>query len=103
MAILSCSISSSSTTVNSSVLTFSWLSLYLPNLLTIILSTITVPIIESKTEKAIIIIKLDVKLIWVLLSIYAAGDVISKSLYQVVTATGEGALAASSIIKSLKK
>ena len=36
-------------------------------------------------------------------SIYAAGDVISKSLYQVVTATGEGALAASSIIKSLKK
>lgn len=36
-------------------------------------------------------------------NIYACGDAISKSLYQVVTATSEGAIAATSIIKSIKK
>ncbi len=36
-------------------------------------------------------------------NIYACGDAISKSLYQVVTATSEGAIAASSIIKDKKK
>lgn len=35
--------------------------------------------------------------------VYACGDAISKSLYQVVTATSEGAIAATSIIKALKK
>lgn len=36
-------------------------------------------------------------------NVYACGDAISKSLYQVVTATSEGAIAASSIIKDKKK
>lgn len=36
-------------------------------------------------------------------NIYACGDAISKCLYQVVTATSEGAIAATSIIKSIKK
>lgn len=35
--------------------------------------------------------------------VYACGDSISKSLYQVVTATSEGAIAASSIIKRITK
>lgn len=35
--------------------------------------------------------------------VYACGDAISKNLYQVVTATSEGVIAASSIIKELKK
>lgn len=35
--------------------------------------------------------------------VYACGDAISKSLYQVVTATSEGAIAATSIIKQIKK
>lgn len=34
--------------------------------------------------------------------VYACGDAISKSLYQVVTAVSEGAIAASSIIKELR-
>ena len=34
--------------------------------------------------------------------VYACGDAISKNLYQVVTATSEGAIAATSIIKKLK-
>lgn len=36
-------------------------------------------------------------------NVYACGDAISKNLYQVVTATSEGAIAATSIIKWLKK
>ena len=36
-------------------------------------------------------------------NVYACGDAISKSLYQVVTATSEGAIAATSIIKDKKK
>ncbi len=36
-------------------------------------------------------------------NIYACGDAISKNLYQVVTATSEGAVAATSIIKDIKK
>lgn len=36
-------------------------------------------------------------------NIYATGDAISKDLYQVVTATSEGAIAATSIIKEIKK
>lgn len=36
-------------------------------------------------------------------NVYACGDAISKNLYQVVTATSEGAIAATSIIKQLKK
>lgn len=36
-------------------------------------------------------------------NVYACGDAISKSLYQVVTATSEGAIAATSIIKDIKK
>ncbi len=35
--------------------------------------------------------------------VYACGDAISKKLYQVVTAVSEGAIAATSIIKALKK
>ncbi len=35
-------------------------------------------------------------------NIYACGDAISKSLYQVVTATSEGAIAASNIIKNMR-
>lgn len=35
--------------------------------------------------------------------VYACGDAISKSLYQVVTAVSEGAIAATSIIKNIKK
>lgn len=35
-------------------------------------------------------------------NVYACGDAVSKDLYQVVTATSEGALAATSIIKSIK-
>ncbi len=35
-------------------------------------------------------------------NIYAFGDAISKSLYQVVTATSEGAIAASNIIKNMR-
>ncbi len=35
-------------------------------------------------------------------NIYACGDAISKSLYQVVTATSEGAIAATNIIKKIK-
>lgn len=35
-------------------------------------------------------------------NVYACGDAISKNLYQVVTATSEGAIAATSIIKKLK-
>ncbi len=35
-------------------------------------------------------------------NVYACGDVLSKELYQVVTATSEGAVAATSIIKSIK-
>ena len=35
--------------------------------------------------------------------IYAAGDVIKKSLYQLVTATNDGAIAATSILKELNK
>lgn len=34
--------------------------------------------------------------------IYACGDVIKKELYQIATAVGEGALAATNVIKSLK-
>lgn len=34
--------------------------------------------------------------------VYACGDAISKSLYQVVTATSEGAIAATNIIKNIK-
>ena len=34
---------------------------------------------------------------------YVCGDAISKSLYQVVTAVSEGAIAATSIIKNIKK
>lgn len=34
--------------------------------------------------------------------VYACGDAISKNLYQVVTATSEGAIAATSIIKEIK-
>lgn len=36
-------------------------------------------------------------------NIYATGDAISKDLYQVVTATSEGAIAATNIIKEIKK
>ncbi len=36
-------------------------------------------------------------------NVYACGDAISKELYQVVTATSEGAIAATSIIRSIKK
>lgn len=36
-------------------------------------------------------------------NIYACGDAVSKSLYQVVTATSEGAIAAINIIKNKKK
>lgn len=35
-------------------------------------------------------------------NVYACGDAISKSLYQVVTATSEGAIAATSIIKNIR-
>ena len=35
--------------------------------------------------------------------VYACGDAISKSLYQVVTAVSEGAIAATNIIKNIKK
>lgn len=35
-------------------------------------------------------------------NVYACGDAISKALYQVVTATSEGAIAATSIIKKIK-
>lgn len=35
-------------------------------------------------------------------NVYACGDAISKSLYQVVTATSEGAIAATSIIKDIR-
>lgn len=35
-------------------------------------------------------------------NVYACGDAISKSLYQVVTATSEGAIAASNIIKNMR-
>ena len=35
--------------------------------------------------------------------IFACGDIISKSLYQVVTATSEGAIAANTIIEKLNK
>lgn len=35
--------------------------------------------------------------------VYACGDAISKSLYQVVTAVSEGAIAATSIIRNIKK
>lgn len=36
-------------------------------------------------------------------NIYACGDSVSKNLYQVVTATSEGAIAATNIIKQIKK
>ena len=36
-------------------------------------------------------------------NVYACGDMISKSLYQVITATSEGAVAATDIIKKIKK
>ena len=36
-------------------------------------------------------------------NVYAAGDSVSKDLYQVVTATSEGAIAATSIIKKIRK
>ncbi len=36
-------------------------------------------------------------------NVFAAGDSISKDLYQVVTATAEGAIAATNIIKKIKK
>lgn len=36
-------------------------------------------------------------------NVYACGDAISKELYQVVTATSEGAIAATNIIKQIKK
>ena len=36
-------------------------------------------------------------------NIYACGDSVSKNLYQVVTATSEGAIAATNIIKRIKK
>lgn len=36
-------------------------------------------------------------------NVYACGDAISKELYQVVTATSEGAIAATSIVKCIKK
>ena len=36
-------------------------------------------------------------------NVYACGDAISKDLYQVVTATSEGAIAASNIIKKIRK
>ena len=36
-------------------------------------------------------------------NVYACGDAISKDLYQIVTAVSEGAIAATSIIKELKK
>ena len=35
--------------------------------------------------------------------VYACGDVLNKELYQVITASSEGAIAASSIIKDVKK
>ena len=35
--------------------------------------------------------------------IYAAGDIVKKSLYQLVTASSDGAIAATSIIKELNK
>lgn len=35
--------------------------------------------------------------------VYACGDVLNKELYQVITASSEGAMAASSIIKDVKK
>lgn len=36
-------------------------------------------------------------------NVYAIGDVVSKSLYQVINASSEGALAATSIIKNIRK
>lgn len=36
-------------------------------------------------------------------NVYAAGDSVSKDLYQVVTATSEGAIAATNIIKKIRK
>lgn len=36
-------------------------------------------------------------------NVYAAGDAVSKDLYQVVTATAEGAIAATNIIKTIRK
>lgn len=36
-------------------------------------------------------------------NVYAVGDCISKNLYQVVTATSEGAIAATNIVKSIRK
>lgn len=36
-------------------------------------------------------------------NVYAAGDAVSKDLYQVVTATAEGAIAATNIIKKIRK
>lgn len=36
-------------------------------------------------------------------NVYAIGDVVSKSLYQVINASGEGAVAASNIIKTLRE
>ena len=36
-------------------------------------------------------------------NVYACGDAISKDLYQVVTATSEGAIAATNIIKKIRK
>ena len=35
--------------------------------------------------------------------IYAAGDIIKKDLYQLVTAVSEGAIAATNVYKSIKK
>ena len=36
-------------------------------------------------------------------NVYTAGDAVSKDLYQVVTATAEGAIAATNIIKKIRK
>ena len=35
--------------------------------------------------------------------IYACGDIIKKDLYQLVTAVSEGAIAANSVYKSIRK
>lgn len=57
--------------------------------------------LNLKTDNLGIIVDKDMKTS--IEGVYACGDCISKNLYQVVTATSEGAVAATSIIKDIKK
>ncbi len=57
--------------------------------------------LNLKTDNMGILVDVDMKTN--INNIYACGDAISKKLYQVVTATGEGAIAATNIIKSIRK